>query len=48
MALYVADATKEIVYAYRRPDGGWTKGHKPRLAATYTGFAALNIIAEMR
>jgi hypothetical protein len=48
MALYVADATKEIVYAYRRPDGGWTKGRKPRLAATYTGFAALNIIAEMR
>jgi hypothetical protein len=48
LALYVADSTQELVYAYRRPDGGWTKGHKPRLVATYTGFAALNIIAEMR
>jgi hypothetical protein len=42
--LYVADHTKEVVYAFARPAGGWLLG-KPRHVATYHGFAALDIIA---
>jgi hypothetical protein len=47
MVLYVVDSTKEVVYAYRRPDGGWLT-RKPHLIATYTGFKALDIVATMR
>jgi hypothetical protein len=43
--LYVADHTKEIVYAFAQPAGGWLSGGKPSHVATYTGFKALDIIA---
>jgi len=43
--LYVADHKHEQVYAFARPSGGWTAHATPALAATYTGFKQLNIIA---
>jgi hypothetical protein len=43
--LYVADHSKEVVYAFRRPGGGWVSGATPRHVATYRGFKKLNIIA---
>jgi hypothetical protein len=47
-ALYVADATKGVVYEYLRPESGWvTRGRKPRLLATITGFSGLDIIATV-
>jgi hypothetical protein len=46
--LYVVDATKEVVYAYGRPIGGWVdRGRAPKVVATYAGFKALNIIATL-
>jgi hypothetical protein len=41
---YVANHTKECVYAYARPANGWLSG-QPTLLATYRGFDKLNIIA---
>jgi len=41
---YLADAHKEIVYAYARPANGWISG-KPKLLETYKGFKNLDIIA---
>ncbi|HEX3670779.1 MAG TPA: hypothetical protein VHT92_03645 [Candidatus Cybelea sp.] len=42
---YVADAHKEVVYAFARPANGWTSGKQPKLLATYKGFKDLDIIA---
>jgi hypothetical protein len=42
---YVADASKELVYAFSRPAKGWLSGTQPALLATYKGFKKLNIIA---
>lgn len=42
---YVADARKEYVYAFARPDAGWLSGKQPKLLATYGGFKDLDIIA---
>lgn len=42
--LYVADHSKEVVYTFRRPAGGWVSGATPRHVATYRGFKKLNII----
>jgi hypothetical protein len=41
---YVADHSKECVYAFARPANGWLSG-RPKLLATYTGFKNLDIIA---
>jgi len=43
--LYVADATRERVYAYARPSGGWVSGATPAIAGRAAGFKQLNIIA---
>lgn len=42
---YVANAHKEVVYAFARPANGWTSGKQPKLLATYKGFKNLDIIA---
>jgi hypothetical protein len=42
---YVADASKEVVYAFARPAKGWLSGTSPTVLATYKGFKKLNIIA---
>jgi hypothetical protein len=42
---YVANAHKEVVYAFARPANGWTSGAQPKLLATYKGFKHLDIIA---
>jgi hypothetical protein len=42
---YVANAHKEVVYAFARPAKGWLSGGQPKLIATYKGFANLDIIA---
>jgi hypothetical protein len=41
---YVANASKECVYAFAKPANGWLSG-KPKLIATYKGFNNLDIIA---
>jgi hypothetical protein len=41
---YVANHTKECVYAFARPADGWLSG-QPKLLATYKGFKSLDIIA---
>lgn len=41
---YVADHSKECVYAFGRPASGWLSG-QPKLLATYKGFKGLDIIA---
>lgn len=41
---YVADAHKEVVYAFARPAKGWLSG-QPKLLATYKGFKNLDVIA---
>jgi hypothetical protein len=45
LTAYVADASKECVYAFARPAKGWLSGVMPKVVATYTGFKKLNIIA---
>jgi hypothetical protein len=42
---YVADAHKEVVYAFAQPADGWLSKGKPKLLATYKGFKDLDIIA---
>jgi hypothetical protein len=42
---YVANHTKECVYAFARPTGGWLSGVQPKLIATYKGFSNLDVIA---
>jgi hypothetical protein len=42
---YVANAHKEVVYAFARPANGWLSKQKPKLLATYKGFTNLDIIA---
>lgn len=42
---YVANAHKEVVYAFAEPANGWTSGKQPKLLATYKGFKNLDIIA---
>jgi len=42
---YVADAHKEVVYAFARPGSGWLSGTQPKLLATYKGFKKLDVIA---
>jgi hypothetical protein len=42
---YVADAHKEVVYAFAQPANGWLSKGKPKLVATYKGFTDLDIIA---
>ncbi len=42
---YVANHTKECVYAFARPADGWLSKKQPKLLATYKGFKALDIIA---
>ncbi len=41
---YVANHSKECVYAFARPANGWLSG-RPKLMATYKGFKNLDIIA---
>lgn len=41
---YVANHSKECVYAFARPANGWLSG-QPKLLATYKGFKNLDIIA---
>jgi sugar lactone lactonase YvrE len=45
--LYVTDHSKERVYAFARPPGGWLSGPKPVHVATYDGFKALDIVAVL-
>ncbi len=42
---YVANAHKEVVYAFARPAKGWLSKAQPNLLATYKGFKNLDIIA---
>jgi hypothetical protein len=42
---YVANARKEYVYAFERPEKGWLSAAQPKLVATYKGFQHLDIIA---
>lgn len=42
---YIANAHKEVVYAYARPAKGWLSAAKPKLLKTYKGFSNLDIIA---
>jgi len=42
---YVADAHKEVVYAFARPGNSWISSTQPKLLATYKGFKNLDIIA---
>ena len=44
---YVADHTREVIYAFARPPGGWLSGKKPKVVGKVTGFKALDVIAVL-